>query len=86
MKQQDLDRYLKEGPEEDSEKRLEERLEKIETKLAFLEDFLIRLHKETTAQSALLEKLSAEHRLIKARLFQISDELEEIPNRKPPHY
>jgi SlyX protein len=70
MKQQDLD----------------QRLEKIETKLAFLEDFLIRLHKETAAQNAFMEKLSTEHRLIKDRLFQISGELEEIPNRKPPHY
>jgi SlyX protein len=65
---------------------LERRLEKIETKLAFLEDFLIRLQDETVAQNAVLEKLSAEHSLIKARLLQISDELEEIPNRRPPHY
>ncbi|MDR0708513.1 MAG: SlyX family protein [Spirochaetaceae bacterium] len=65
---------------------LERRLEKIETKLAFLEDFLIRLQDETLAQNAVLEKLSSEHTLIKARLLQISDELEEIPNRRPPHY
>jgi SlyX protein len=65
---------------------LEWRLEKIETKLAFFEDFLIRLQDETLAQNAVLEKLGAEHSLIKARLLQISDELEEIPNRRPPHY
>jgi SlyX protein len=70
MDQQDLDR----------------RLEKIETKLAFLEDFLIRLQEETVTQNAVLEKLSAEHGLIKAQLLQISDELGEIPNRRPPHY
>jgi SlyX protein len=61
-------------------------LDKIETKLAFLEDFLVRLQEVTITQNALLEKLSAEHGHIKARLFQISDGLEEIPNRKPPHY
>jgi SlyX protein len=70
MDQQDLDR----------------RLEKIETKLAFLEDFLINLQNEAVAQNAVLEKLSAEHGLIKTRLLQISGELEEIPNGKPPHY
>jgi SlyX protein len=70
MDQQDLDR----------------RLEKIETKLAFLEDFITRLHNETVARNALLEKLSDENSAIKARLLQISGELEEIPSRRPPHY
>ena len=70
MNQQDLDR----------------RLEKIETKLAFLEDFLTRMQDETIARNAAMEKLSAEHSAIKALLLQISGELEEIPNRRPPHY
>ena len=70
MDQQDLDR----------------RLEKIETKLAFLEDFLTSLQDEIVARNAAMEKLSAEHSAIKARLLQISGELEEIPNRRPPHY
>ncbi|MDR1352238.1 MAG: SlyX family protein [Treponema sp.] len=70
MDQQDLDR----------------RLEKIETKLAFLEDFLTRLQDETVARNAVLEKLSAENSAIKARLLQISGELGEIPERRPPHY
>jgi SlyX protein len=65
---------------------LERRLEKIETKLAFLEDFLTRLQDETVARNAILEKLDAEHNAVKARLLQISGDLEEIPNRKPPHY
>jgi SlyX protein len=70
MDQQDLDR----------------RLEKIETKLAFLEDFLTRLQDETVARNAVLERLSAENSAIKARLLQISGELGEIPERRPPHY
>jgi SlyX protein len=70
MDQQDLDR----------------RLEKIETKLAFLEDFINRLQDETAARNAVLEKLRNENSAIKARLSQISGELEEIPDRKPPHY
>jgi SlyX protein len=65
---------------------LDRRLERIETKLAFLEDFLTRLQDEFVARNADTEKLSAEHNAIKARLLQISNELEEIPNRRPPHY
>jgi SlyX protein len=65
---------------------LDRRLERIETKLAFLEDFLTRLQDETVARNTVLEKLSAEHNAIKARLLQLSGELEEIPNRRPPHY
>ncbi|GHU99467.1 hypothetical protein FACS189483_08760 [Spirochaetia bacterium] len=62
------------------------RLEKIETKLAFLEDFLTRLQDEVVGRNALLDKLQAEHGVMKTRLAQISQDMEEIPNRKPPHY
>jgi SlyX protein len=65
---------------------LETRLEKIETKLAFLEDFLTRLQDEVVSRNAALDKLSAEHAIMKTRLVRISQDLEEIPNRKPPHY
>jgi SlyX protein len=65
---------------------IEKRLEKIETKLAFLEDFLIRLQDEVVSRNAALDKLAAEHSAIKSRLLQISGDMEDIPNRKPPHY
>jgi SlyX protein len=65
---------------------LEPRIEKIEIKLAFLEDFLSRLQEEVLERNLLLDKLYAEHGAVKARLLQMSQELEEIPNRKPPHY
>jgi SlyX protein len=65
---------------------LERRLERIETKLAFLEDFLTRLHDEIMARNADLDKLNAGHSAVKERLLQISGELEEIPSRRPPHY
>jgi SlyX protein len=65
---------------------LKGRLEKIETKLAFLEDFLIRLQDEVVSRNAALDKMTAENNAIKERLLEISGDLEEIPNRKPPHY
>jgi SlyX protein len=65
---------------------LDERLEKIETKLAFLEDFLTRLQDEVVARNTLLDSLRAEHGALKSRVLQISRDLEEIPNQRPPHY
>jgi SlyX protein len=62
------------------------RLEKIETKLAFLEDFLTRLQNEVVARNVIVDSLKAEHSAMKEKLLQISRDLEEIPNQKPPHY
>jgi SlyX protein len=62
------------------------RLEKIETKLAFLEDFLGHLQDEVVERTAALDRLIAENAAVKERLQAISQSLEELPNRKPPHY
>jgi SlyX protein len=63
-----------------------DRLEKIETKLAFLEDFLIRLQEEVVNRNAALDRLAAENAAVKERLRDIAQSLEELPNQKPPHY
>jgi SlyX protein len=65
---------------------IEERLTKIETKLAFLEEFLTRLQEEVITRNGEIEKLRAEHNSVKEKLFQLTQELEEVPSRKPPHY
>ncbi|MDR2757971.1 MAG: SlyX family protein [Spirochaetaceae bacterium] len=65
---------------------LEPRLEKIEIKLAFLEDFLNRLQEEVTERNGLVDKLSLEHEAMKGRLRQLAREVEYIPRQKPPHY
>ncbi|MDR0758848.1 MAG: SlyX family protein [Treponema sp.] len=62
------------------------RLEKIETKLAFLEDFIVRLQDEVVARNAVMDVLKTEHTAIKEKLLQISRDMEEIPSQKPPHY
>ncbi|MDR2743277.1 MAG: SlyX family protein [Treponema sp.] len=62
------------------------RLEKIETKLAFLEDFLARLQDEVVERNAAMDALKTEHAAMKEKLLQMSRDLEEIPNQKPPHY
>lgn len=71
---------------------MERRLEKIETKLAFLEDFIVRLQGEVVERNAGIDAIKAEHAAVKEKVLQISRELsatqfpEEIPNQKPPHY
>jgi SlyX protein len=65
---------------------LESRLEKIETKLAFLEDFLVRLQDEVVKRNAVMDALKAEHAAMREKLLQMSRDLEEIPSQKPPHY
>ncbi|MDR2245679.1 MAG: SlyX family protein [Treponema sp.] len=62
------------------------RLEKIEMKLAFLEDFIARLQDEVVARNAVMDVLKTEHAAMKEKLLQISRNMEEIPNQKPPHY
>ncbi len=70
---------------------LSSRFEKVETKLAYIEDFIQRLQAEVVERNALTERISAEHRAIKEKVINLSRELEELPDRKPidvkpPHY
>ena len=62
----------------------ENRLEKIEIKLAYLEDFLKSLQTVVLDAAGRIRKLEAEGEAVKARLLRLDDE--EVPNRKPPHY
>ena len=65
---------------------IEERLEKIETKLAYLEDFVTRLQDTVVERNGVFDLIQGEHRAIRSRLLQISQELETLPHEKPPHY
>jgi SlyX protein len=64
----------------------ETRLEKIETRLAYLEDLLLRLQEEAVKNAAALTRMESGQRTLKSRLLQMSRDLEEFPDRKPPHY
>lgn len=68
------------------EANIETRLERIETKLAYLEDFIGRLQDEVVGRNSILDKLLAEQKAMKERVIQIAAEMEEYPDRKPPHY
>lgn len=65
---------------------LEQRFEAIESKLAHLEYFLNKLQDQVVERNLAADRLAAEHAAVKAKLLQIASELEEIPDRRPPHY
>ena len=54
--------------------------------MAYIEDFIQRLQAEVVENNGLTERISAEHRAIKEKVLQLSREMEEFPDRKPPHY
>ncbi|MCK9171161.1 MAG: SlyX family protein [Treponema sp.] len=68
------------------DKETECRIITLETKLAYLEDFVRQLQEMSVAQTKQIDILKQENKLMSGRLQDLSDSLEEIPNRKPPHY
>lgn len=63
----------------------ENRFMAVETKLAYLEDFVSKMQEEVVSQQKTIENLRIENKILSGRIQDISDNLE-IPNRKPPHY
>lgn len=57
----------------------------LETKLAYLEDFLSQLQEETVSQAKQIELLREENKVLAGRYHELAESLE-IPNRRPPHY
>lgn len=69
------------------EKEAEERIVQLETKLAYLEDFLNQLQGVAVENSRTIEKLHEENKLMAQKLRDLSDQMEgDIPSRRPPHY
>ncbi|MBQ2314225.1 MAG: SlyX family protein [Treponema sp.] len=65
----------------------ESRLVQLETKLAYLEDFVNQLQQVSVEHTETIERLREENRRMAQKIREMSDMLEgDIPNRKPPHY
>ena len=59
----------------------------LETKLAYMEDFVSQLQKVTVEHTEEIERLREENRLMAQKIREMSDLLEgDVPNRRPPHY
>ncbi|MCI1208752.1 MAG: SlyX family protein [Treponema sp.] len=67
-------------------KETDDRFTALETKVAYLEDFINQLQTVTVGQSRDLEILRKENKLLSDKLTDVMESLEDIPNRKPPHY
>ena len=69
------------------EKDTEEKIIQLETKLAYLENFLNQLQSVAVENSTTIEKLREENKLMAQKIRDLSDQMEgDIPNRRPPHY
>ena len=65
----------------------DERITYIETKLAYLEDFLNQLQEVTVEHGKIIDKLVSENKAMSIKIKELSDNQEgEIPNVRPPHY
>lgn len=63
----------------------ENRFITLETKLAFMDDFVNKLQQEVVKQQKVIEILREENKILSSRIMDLSENIE-IPNRKPPHY
>ncbi len=65
----------------------EQRIIALETKIAYMEDFVNQLQAVSVEHTETIEMLRKENRLLANKVKELSDQAEgDIPNRRPPHY
>ena len=62
----------------------EDRIEKIETDMSYLQDMVQQLNAIVTSQQVLVSKLEKQNEFLARRVEELDTEAR--PNRKPPHY
>lgn len=67
------------------EKETEDRLIALETKIAYMDDFITKLQEETVENQKTIRILREENQILAGRIQDLSENME-IPNRRPPHY
>lgn len=65
---------------------IEKKFVNLETKFAYLEDYVQQLQEVVVEHTKTIDKLSAANKLMEERIADFLENSEEIPNRKPPHY
>ncbi len=58
----------------------------IETKIAYLEDFINKLQTIAVEHSDSIDRLKVENRALRAKLGDVADAVLEMPHTRPPHY
>ena len=65
----------------------EERIDNLEIKIAYMEDFINQIQEVAVQQAKDIELLKAENKILSQRLKDVMENAgADIPNRKPPHY
>ncbi len=67
------------------EKEVEEKIIALETKIAYMDDFIEKLQEEAVKQAKTIELLREETKILSGRYQELAENMD-IPNRRPPHY
>jgi uncharacterized coiled-coil protein SlyX len=67
-------------------KEIEKRFIDLETKFAYLEDYVQQLQGVVVEHTKTIDKLLTKNKLLEEKLTEVFESSGEIPNRKPPHY
>lgn len=62
------------------------RIDALEMRFTYLEDFVKQLQEEVVAQSKTIEKLYMENAALREKIKELAELEGDVPNRKPPHY
>lgn len=65
---------------------IENQITQIETKLAYMEDFMNKLQGLAVEHSGEIDRLKLENRAFREKIIELSDAMQDLPNRRPPHY
>jgi SlyX protein len=69
-----------------TEERLGDDIVRIETKLAYIEDFMNKLQTIVVEHTEAIDRLKNENKALRAKLGELADTVQDIPNVRPPHY
>jgi len=69
-----------------TEERFGDDIVRIETKLAYIEDFMNKLQAIAVEHTEAIDRLKNENKALRAKLGELSDTVQDIPNVRPPHY
>ncbi|MBR4598464.1 MAG: SlyX family protein [Treponema sp.] len=67
------------------DKEIESRFIELETKIAYMDDFINKLQEEAVENQKMIQILREENQVLAGRIQDLSENME-IPNRRPPHY
>ncbi len=65
---------------------LADRLILVETKLAYMEDFIERLQTIVVEHTGTIDRLTTENRALLSKITDVEESIQEMPDQRPPHY